>query len=37
MVFFIVDVFAVMTDQSDFQIARKYWNKLKERLKLEGI
>jgi hypothetical protein len=23
-------------DQKDFQVARKYWNKLKERLKLEG-
>lgn len=32
----IVDVVAVLTDQSDFQKARKYWNKLKERLKNEG-
>jgi hypothetical protein len=34
--FSIVDVIAVLTDQSDFQTARKYWNKLKERLKAEG-
>jgi hypothetical protein len=26
----------VLTDQPDFQTARKYWNKLKERLKKEG-
>ena len=32
----IVDVIAALTDQSDFQKARKYWNKLKERLKNEG-
>ena len=34
--FSIVDIIAVLTNQSDFQTARKYWNKLKERLKLEG-
>jgi hypothetical protein len=33
--FSIVDVVAVMTD-ADFQQARKYWNKLKQRLKEEG-
>lgn len=32
----IVDVVAVLIDQSDFQTARKYWNKLKERLSKEG-
>ncbi|MDO9275678.1 MAG: Bro-N domain-containing protein [Lutibacter sp.] len=34
--FSIVDIIAILTDQSDFQKARKYWNKLKERLKAEG-
>ena len=34
--FSIVDVVKVLTDQNDFQIARKYWNKLKERLSNEG-
>lgn len=34
--FSIVDIIAILTDQSDFQKARKYWNKLKERLKTEG-
>jgi hypothetical protein len=34
--FSIIDVIAVLTDQQNFQIARKYWNKLKERLKKEG-
>lgn len=34
--FSIVDVVAVLTDQADFQTARKYWNKLKERLGKEG-
>ncbi len=33
--FSIVDVIAVLTE-NDFQTARKYWNKLKERLKKEG-
>ena len=33
--FSIVDVCAVLTD-SDYQTARKYWNKLKQRLKEEG-
>jgi hypothetical protein len=34
--FSIVDVVQVLTDQSEFQAARKYWNKLKERLIAEG-
>lgn len=34
--FSVVDVVAVLTEQDDFQKARKYWNKLKERLKKEG-
>ena len=33
--FSIVDVIAVLTE-NDFQTARKYWNKLKQRLKEEG-
>lgn len=34
--FSVVDVVKVLTDQADFQTARKYWNKLKERLGSEG-
>lgn len=34
--FSVVDVVAVLTEQADFQMARKYWNKLKERLVKEG-
>ena len=34
--FSIVDVIAVLTDQADFLRARKYWNKLRERLSNEG-
>ncbi len=34
--FSIVDVVAALTEQTDFQKARKYWNKLKERLQAEG-
>lgn len=34
--FSVVDVVAVLTDQSDFTKARKYWNKLAERLRAEG-
>ena len=34
--FSIVDVVRILTDQHDFQKARKYWNKLKERLLAEG-
>ena len=34
--FSVVDVIAVLLQQPDYQTARKYWNKLKERLKKEG-
>ncbi len=34
--FSIVDVVAILTEQQDTLTARKYWNKLKERLKKEG-
>ncbi|NOT46479.1 MAG: hypothetical protein HOP17_01835 [Acidobacteria bacterium] len=34
--FSVVDIIQVLTQQPDFQVARKYWNKLKERLKNEG-
>ena len=34
--FSVVDIIQVLTQQSDYQTARKYWNKLKERLKKEG-
>src|SRR3990167_8383148 len=34
--FSVVDVIQALTDQADFQTARKYWNKLKERLKDEA-
>lgn len=34
--FSVVDIVAALTDQKDFQVARKYWNKLSERLKSEG-
>jgi hypothetical protein len=34
--FSIVDVVAALTRQEEFQKARKYWNKLKERLEKEG-
>lgn len=34
--FSIVDVCAVLTD-NDYQTARKYWNKLKQRLSEEGF
>ena len=34
--FSIVDVVGVLTEQNDFDKARKYWNKLKQRLKEEG-
>lgn len=33
--FSVVDVVAALIQQPDFQTARKYWNKLKERLKKE--
>jgi len=34
--FSVVDVISVLTEQVDFQIARKYWNKLSQRLREEG-
>ena len=34
--FSIVDVVQVLTESVDYQTARKYWNKLKQRLKEEG-
>jgi hypothetical protein len=34
--FSVVDIIAALVQQLDFQTARKYWNKLKERLKKEG-
>src|SRR3989344_4013811 len=34
--FSVVDIIKVLIQQPDFQTARKYWNKLKERLKEEG-
>lgn len=34
--FSVVDIVQVLTHQPDFQAARKYWNKLRERLRKEG-
>lgn len=34
--FSIVDVVGVLTDSLDYNTGRKYWNKLKQRLKEEG-
>lgn len=34
--FSVVDIMAALIQQPDYQTARKYWNKLKERLKKEG-
>ena len=34
--FSVVDIVQVLTQQPDYQTARKYWNKLKERLVKEG-
>ena len=34
--FSVVDIVRVLTQQPDFTTARKYWNKLKERLSKEG-
>ncbi len=34
--FSVIDVVQVLTQQPDYQTARKYWNKLKERLSKEG-
>jgi len=34
--FSVIDIVQALIQQSDYQTARKYWNKLKERLKKEG-
>lgn len=34
--FSVVDIIQALIEQPDYQTARKYWNKLKERLKKEG-
>ena len=34
--FSVIDIVQILTEQSDYQTARKYWNKLRERLKKEG-
>jgi len=34
--FSVVDIIAVLTEQKDLLRARKYWNKLAERLRKEG-
>jgi len=34
--FSVVDILHVLLQNSDHQVSRKYWNKLKERLKKEG-
>ncbi len=34
--FSVIDILRALIGQADFQTARKYWNKLKERLKKEG-
>ncbi|KKQ52079.1 MAG: hypothetical protein US70_C0011G0031 [Parcubacteria group bacterium GW2011_GWD2_38_11] len=34
--FSVIDIIAALIEQEDFQAARKYWNKLSERLKIEG-
>ncbi|MBI3026703.1 Bro-N domain-containing protein [Candidatus Woesearchaeota archaeon] len=34
--FSVIDIIAVLTEQEDFQTARKYWNKLSQRLRDEG-
>lgn len=34
--FSVIDIIAALIQQPDYQTARKYWNKLKERLKKEG-
>ncbi len=34
--FSIIDIIQVLIQQTDYQTSRKYWNKLKERLKKEG-
>ena len=34
--FSVVDIVAILTSQSDFQLARNYWKVFKNRLKKEG-
>ncbi len=34
--FSVIDIIQALTQQPDYQTARKYWNKLKQRLKAEG-
>lgn len=34
--FSVIDIVQILTQQEDYQTARKYWNKLKERLHKEG-
>lgn len=34
--FSVIDIVRVLTEQPDYQKARKYWNKLKQRLTAEG-
>ncbi len=34
--FSVIDIVQVLTQQPDYQTARKYWNKLKQRLGKEG-
>lgn len=34
--FSVIDIVRILTEQADYQTARKYWNKLKERLNNEG-
>lgn len=34
--FSVIDIIAALIEQEDYQTARKYWNKLKERLSKEG-
>lgn len=34
--FSVIDIVQALIQQPDYQTARKYWNKLKERLKSEG-
>ncbi len=34
--FSVIDIIQMLTQQPDYQTARKYWNKLKERLRKEG-
>ena len=34
--FSVIDIVAALTEQVEYQMARKYWNKLKERLVQEG-